>query len=1108
MRPTLSELREAALIPARANRVLQLVLIALLLIAIRIWHLTVVQHDARALEARRPQKRHVVERAERGTIVDRFGVPLAVNSVRYNAAISYADIKEVPSVSFERDSKGKRVKRRPRAEHIAKLSELLAVELGMEKERIEDLIYSRAALFPNVPYVIKADLSEREYYRLKCLEREWLGMHAEKVAKRCYPLGRVAGEILGYMGPISREEYERVAGQIGELEGYLRERELGEDPPLPQGLSSPVAVQHRLTDLKERAYSISDFVGKSGIEARFDEVLRGYSGERVYQLDIYGNYLRELPGGREALPGGRVVLSISSELQQFAEELLIQHEGMREGRSRMVDPTTHQSKPLKQPWIKGGAIVVIEPNSGEVLAMASTPRFDPNDFIPSGDPALMCEKQRRVLQWLEVEGHLANLWDGKSSLFRERFSPQLGDFIEEEVDLSWESFIGLLLPTSSPIREALKRAQNLSAVIDIQRRAKELQESGALMEAIEGATLKIEAFNGIKSKEERLLFLDLCQLIVDERLIPDELLAALGTLSLSHYRESTCAALAVAQAAKALAKELFHTIGFRPWRESEGAAFLKARRLEEKLEKRYERPYLDYLDREEGRQFEALWAESGYLLAARLLSAEVDVPQELSPYAAELDLWREELRAGAHHALSWRGAYMTLQKVASGLSPDLLPAYLRSMRSYRELNRPLFGRYPALRSEGEVQLERDLAAAIVPRFGFGYGRSYAFRQAATQGSIFKIIPAYQALVERYLSLRREGREGEELNPLTIIDDPKRAARGWNMGLTEDGRPIPERYKGGKLIKTMKRNVGRIDLPAALEVSSNAYFGLLAVDHMETPEAINWAARAFSFGERTGIDLPGEFSGHLPTDLLTNRTGLYSYVIGQHTLTVTPLQTAVALATLANGGTRFKPKLVREIANEAPMRRPEALFSKRNFAFKEPLSLLGLSFPLFTGAEGDDSQVASREVGSVARSQVLMPDEIRRLLLEGLYQGVIGERGSARPTAARGYHDFPWMVRDYRDLQFQMVGKTSTAEAIERVDLDPEGGAKYNHIWFGGISFPPGEITMERGKPHFGKPELAIVVYLRYADYGKEAPPLAGEIVKKWREITAQAASSN
>lgn len=87
-----------------------------------------------------------------------------------------------------------------------------------------------------------------------------------------------------------------------------------------------------------------------------------------------------------------------------------------------------------------------------------------------------------------------------------------------------------------------------------------------------------------------------------------------------------------------------------------------------------------------------------------------------------------------------------------------------------------------------------------------------------------------------------------------------------------------------------------------------------------------------------------------------------------------------------------------------------------------------------------------------------------------------------------------------ELKDQLVGKTSTAESQEKIGLDiGQSSMMYNHTWFGGISY--------QGKPHKfffndaqGKPELVVVVYLRYGGYGREAAPLAAQIVKKWREL--------
>ncbi|MFT5317697.1 MAG: cell division protein FtsI/penicillin-binding protein 2, partial [Chlamydiales bacterium] len=173
-------------IPAKANKILNMVLLVMIFIIIRCWHLSVVQYEERLAGSRRPQRRVVIERAERGTIRDRFNLPLAVNKVQFNAAIFYSHIREIPSIAWEKNSEGERVKIRKRSEHITELSQLLSAELSMDPERIEDLIHSKASLFPNTAFVIKEDISEKEYFRLKILEKDWLGLYGERVPKRYY----------------------------------------------------------------------------------------------------------------------------------------------------------------------------------------------------------------------------------------------------------------------------------------------------------------------------------------------------------------------------------------------------------------------------------------------------------------------------------------------------------------------------------------------------------------------------------------------------------------------------------------------------------------------------------------------------------------------------------------------------------------------------------------------------------------------------------------------------------------------------------------------------------------------------------------------------------
>ena len=66
-------------IPAKANRILNIILACLVLVMMRAWHLAVVQYDHRVEQSRKPQRKTVIEPAARATIRDRFNLPLAIN---------------------------------------------------------------------------------------------------------------------------------------------------------------------------------------------------------------------------------------------------------------------------------------------------------------------------------------------------------------------------------------------------------------------------------------------------------------------------------------------------------------------------------------------------------------------------------------------------------------------------------------------------------------------------------------------------------------------------------------------------------------------------------------------------------------------------------------------------------------------------------------------------------------------------------------------------------------------------------------------------------------------------------------------------------------------
>jgi cell division protein FtsI/penicillin-binding protein 2 len=294
------------------------------------------------------------------------------------------------------------------------------------------------------------------------------------------------------------------------------------------------------------------------------------------------------------------------------------------------------------------------------------------------------------------------------------------------------------------------------------------------------------------------------------------------------------------------------------------------------------------------------------------------------------------------------------------------------------------------------------------------------------------------------------------------------------------------YKGGRLPKSSRFNIGKIDLVGAIETSSNPYFAIMAGDILKNPEDLIDAARLFGFGERTEVDLIGEESGNLPSDLSTNRTGLYSTAMGQHTLLSTPLQTAVMLSTIANGGKVLKPQLVKEFKGAMPNHEP---FEQ----CKVPeLSSLGIPFNLFTATAPDEKYENGALQPKILRS-IEFPKNSREQLLEGMKRVLWSNKGNSRPDIIRALRLNPKLLDQFLSLRHQMVGKSGTAEVLFNPNLNPSStGQMYKHIWFGAIAFD--------SETDWTNPELVVVVYLRYGDAGREAAPLAAQMIGKWREI--------
>jgi|JI10StandDraft_1071094.scaffolds.fasta_scaffold07069_7 cell division protein FtsI/penicillin-binding protein 2 len=1041
-------------VPHKANHVLHLVMVAFLMIALRVWYLGTLKHDEYLEKALKPQRRTVVEVAPRGTIRDRFNIPLAINKVQYNAAVCFDRIREIPLTTWVRNEKGKKVKVYERRRYIEKLSKMLGEKLEMDPVAIEDLIYSEASIFPNTPFVLKEDISEKLYYRLRFMEKDWTGLTMQRGSKRYYPQGKVGSDIIGYLGAINEKQYLAIAGEIKELSLFLEEREEGLPVPLPKGFYSSHDVEKRLSELKEKAYTIHAQVGKSGIERKFDEDLRGKVGKREVEIGVQGRFIRDLPGGRGAEAGNRLLLTISLELQQYAEELLVLSEQDREKHFSLAGKG-HEK--IRSPWIKGGAIVAMIPATGEIVAMASYPRFDPNDFILTDKGK--DEKMNNIRKWLENDRYIGMIWDGFIPMERE-----LESFTEKK-PLTWDNYLDHILSLHCQVRKNLRKISSIYEGVHVQhvmealKRILQKETMGEIVallypegkedEACSSLVKEIRKeidpyFKSIESNKDKLLFLDLLRLMAPGDLFDDEAAAEGRNYSPAKYRELSQAFVQVKKEVKARAFDLYHKRIFPRWRKKHFKAYMKEKREDEKERKTYAHPYTDYLEEAEKKLFAEFWKENKWGFFDAFIYGNVSDHKELHPFLFHLILKSQEVEGSLKQAL----IHLRHQ------SPSL--SLLASIRSYEELIAPLYGSYFSLRKK----TLQGLAGAFYPRGGFGFGKSFAYGQATPIGSIFKVVTGYEALKQVYLSHEDHHLPLRDLNPLDIIDEcnPKLMTNtGIILGRYLDGTPITRYHKGGRMPRS-HASLGKVDFRSAMERSSNIYFSLLASEVIEHPADLQKTTERFGFGKPTGIDLFGEIGGYVPDDIRSNQTGLYAFAIGQHSLVVTPLQSASMLATIGNGGEVLKPQIVKLKANE------------------------------------EGVQEIKREV----KRTMEMPSRVRLELLEGMKRVVMGDKGPVQPYRIRALYEHPKWISDYKAIQPHFIGKTSTAEFVYRPFLDRETEPLMcKDIWFGALSFKEGDDY------RIDMPDLSVIVYLKFGDYGKEAAPLAALLIKKWKEICAK-----
>mgnify|MGYP001793942753 FL=1 len=261
---------------------------------------------------------------------ERFEVAAAENGVRLDLAPPQrgrildrfgrplAAHRQAGRVSFVREQ----------TDDLGRLLSRLSDQIEISPEQQARLIRDSRRQASFQPITVRSELSYEDFSRLSVLAPSMPGLQVEMAATRSYPRGRDFAHVLGYVAKASETDLER--------------------------LSDGANAQERAA--VRRLFKHPDMrTGRSGIERFAEEWLRGEAGFRKLETNAAGRIIREFDDPSLApKPGRDLYLTVDAELQKFA-----------------IDRFGKES----------GAAVVLDIETGDILAFVSTPAFDPNDFV-------------------------------------------------------------------------------------------------------------------------------------------------------------------------------------------------------------------------------------------------------------------------------------------------------------------------------------------------------------------------------------------------------------------------------------------------------------------------------------------------------------------------------------------------------------------------------------------------------------------------------------------------------------------------------------------------------------------------------------------------------
>lgn len=294
-----------------------------ILLMLRLFVLTVVSHEEWNTYAEDVSMRVVHETAARGDILDRNGAVLAGSRAIFSVNLSRANLTR------EKALEGASAV----MEILQNNGEDCSITQQEVLETLKDTGYTGY-----LPIELAADISAGTVKQI--LAKKLPGVHISTDYVREYPNGALASHVIGYMGRISQEELK----EYGESSGYQNDA----------------------------------MVGKSGMERVYESRLKGKDAVSSLQVDSVGKVTKVLKQS-DSVKGKNLQLSLDIRLQKITEDAL------QQAITQAAAGGSFQSKygavqMIRADHAASGAAVAVDVKTGEILAMASYPDFDPNEF--------------------------------------------------------------------------------------------------------------------------------------------------------------------------------------------------------------------------------------------------------------------------------------------------------------------------------------------------------------------------------------------------------------------------------------------------------------------------------------------------------------------------------------------------------------------------------------------------------------------------------------------------------------------------------------------------------------------------------------------------------